>query len=291
VIATRGRSPYLAQAVRSALAQRPAEVLLVEDGPCELAESGLSGVRRLRLAPVGRSAARNAGVAAVETPFVSFLDDDDLALAGGLARLRASLEASPAAGLAFGRVHIVDAAGGELARWNELIDRRFRRLCERGADGGALLATHCPIYTSATMVRREAFLTTGGYDPQLDGYEDLDLYLRLARPAALAPCGGEPVAQYRLHGENTPSDRLYEGVLSVAAKHLPQARGATRRLLLEWRVQALWGLGHFRAARREAARSTIAEPLLLAHPRFARRLVTVALPAALLERRRRRIGS
>src|SRR5213078_223155 len=61
-------------------------------------------------------------------------------------------------------------------------------------------------------------------------YEDLDLYLRLARAGDLLPVDGEPVTTYRLHGANTPSPRLYEGALRVAEKHLPRtSRRAARR--------------------------------------------------------------
>ena len=96
------------------------------------------------------------------------------------------------------------------------------------------------------MVRRDSFLRVGGYDPELDAYEDLDLYVRLSRLGPLLPCFGEPVAAYRLHGANTPSPRLYEGALEVTAKHLPTARGRERRLLWDWRIDALWGLRRIR---------------------------------------------
>ena len=143
------------------------------------------------------------------------------------------------------------------------------------------------MYTSATLVRRDAFLAAGGYDPSFEAYEDLDLYLRLARAGRLVPVGGEPVAVYRLHGANTPSPRLYEGALAVAEKHLPDARGRARRLLLERRIDALWGLGRFAEARRAALQAAATKPLLLGHPRFAKRLASSALPQRALEARRR----
>ena len=153
-------------------------------------------------------------------------------------------------------------------------------------DAAQLLSAQTPIYTSATLVGRDAFLAVGGYDEALDAYEDLDLYLRLAQAGPLVPCPGGPVAVYRLHGENTPSDRLYEGLLAVAEKHLPASRGAVRRSLLARRVDALWGLGRFGRVRREAARAALAEPLLLGQPRFVRRLAGSLLPVRLLESRR-----
>jgi hypothetical protein len=193
------------------------------------------------------------------------LDDDDLVLPGRLAR---QAQALGDASLAFGRVQVVDGEGWPRADWNQLLERRFP---EGPVDAARLLSRQTPVYTSATLVRRAAFLAAGGYDPALDAYEDLDLYLRLGR---LVPTPGGPVAVYRLHGENTPSDRLYEGVLAVTAKHLPESRGSLRRALLARRIDALWGL---RRLRGEAARAALSEPLLLARPRFLRQLAGSAL--------------
>ena len=137
------------------------------------------------------------------------------------------------------------------------------------------------------MVRREAFLDAGGYDPRFDAYEDLDLYLRLSQRGGLVPCPGGPVALYRVHGANTDSDLLYANMLGVVGKHLPGARGRARRLLLERRVDALWGLGRFGAARHAAASAAARDPRLLADSRFLKRAAGSLLPSPLLRARRR----
>jgi glycosyltransferase involved in cell wall biosynthesis len=257
----------------------------VEDGTRKVDARSLGEARLLRIDAVGRSAARNAGVEAATTPFIAFLDDDDLVLPGRLQRQRDTLLATPSASLSFGRVRVVDRHERPLPDWNERLERRFRRVPESGVRFSGLLATRAPVYTSATMVRHASFVEAGGYDPRLEAHEDLDLYLRLSRLGPLVPCPGEPVAAYRLHGENTPSARLYEGALAVTAKHLPTARGREWRLLEERRVDALWGLGRFHEARREAARAAFADPLLLIRPVFAKRLLGAALPTRLLDTR------
>ena len=275
VIPTLGASPYLQEAVESALAERPAEVIVVANGGAEVE---LDRVRILRRDEPDRSAARNLGVEEARTPLVAFLDDDDAALPGRLERQRAALETAWWAPLAFGRVRVVDGDGCPQEDWNRLLDRRFSRLARTGAVSYEdVLAVQAPIYTSATMVRRDAFLAVGGFDSAFDANEDLDLYLRLARIGDLLPVDGEPVTTYRLHGANTPSPRLYDGTLRVAEKHLPRADGQARRLLLERRVDALWGLERFAEARRAALRALLEEPALLLHPRFARRLAGLAL--------------
>jgi glycosyltransferase involved in cell wall biosynthesis len=275
VIPTLGESPYLPEAVESALAEQPAEVIVVVNGGGEV---DVPGARVLRRDERGRSAARNLGVEAARTPFVAFLDDDDAALPGRLERQRAALEAAWWAPLAFGRIRVVDGDGKPRDDWNRLLDRRFARLAQaRAVSYEDVLAVQAPIYTSATMVRRDAFLAVGGFDPAFEAYEDLDLYLRLARSGDLLAVDGDPVTTYRLHGANTPSPRLYEGALRVAEKHLPRTSGRARRLLLERRVDALWGLGRAADARRAAMRALLEEAARLHHPRFARRLAATTL--------------
>ena len=275
VIPTLGTSPYLREAVESARAEQPAEVLVVVNGGAELE---VPGARVLRRDEPGRSEARNLGVEEARTPLVAFLDDDDRMLPGRLERQREVLDQAWWAPLAFGRVRVVDGDEKPRDDWNRLLDRRFAQLLRLGpVSYEDILAVQAPIYTSATMVRRDAFLAVGGFDAAFDAYEDLDLYLRLARLGELAPVAGDPVTVYRLHGANTPSSRLYEGALRVAEKHLPRTRGRARRLLLERRVDALWGLGRYGNARRAALRALLEDPALIVLPRFAKRLLGTAV--------------
>ncbi len=284
MIPAHGPGPFLAAAVASALAEKPAEVIVVEDGTDGVSEAELGGARLLRLPHVRRSRARNAGVEAAATPFVAFLDEDDLCLPGRLERQHDVLALGGE--LCFGRVRVVDDNGTPDREWNALLDERFARIGPEGASFESILAVPAPIYTSATMVRRDAFLAAGGFDPAFDANEDLDLYLRLSRRAPLRPCPGEPVSVYRLHGANTASDALYEAAVRLVDKHLAQTTGRSRGLLLERRADALWGLGRFRAARRTALRAAFESPSLVIQPRFARRLAALALPARALEARR-----
>jgi glycosyltransferase involved in cell wall biosynthesis len=284
VIPTHGRSPYLAEAVESV--QGADEILVVEDGTAEASERDLAGARLIRLPRGGRSRARNAGVEAAQTPLVAFVDADDVSLPDRLERQRAALKEAPEAALCFGLVTMVDEQLDPEPEPSRLIERRFARLANGPATFERILATHCPIYTSGTTVRRDAFLEAGGYDPRFDAYEDLDLYLRLSRRGGLVPTPGGPVTLYRLHEQNTPSDLLYANMLGIVAKHLPEARGRERRLLLERRVDALWGLGRFGRARRAAAAAFVRDPLLLADPRFVRRAAGSLLPTAFLRARR-----
>jgi GT2 family glycosyltransferase len=257
------------------------EVVVVEDGSGPLQPGELGRARVVRTTGVGRSRARNLGVEATSAPLVAFLDDDDVSLPGRLERQRDALDAHPEAVLCYGPLRPIDHEGERIAADAEFERARYAELRRRGS-GYASLLVDCPIYTSVTMVRRDAFLAVGGYDSEFDAYEDLDLYLRLALVGELHGLDGEPVAAHRRHAGNTPSPALYEGSLRLVEKHLPRARGETFGLLLERRVDALWGLGDFRGARREALRSLAGHASLLAHRRFRRRLAGSLLPAPAL---------
>ena len=82
VIPTYRRPAYLAEAVKSVLAQThpPAEVIVVCDGPGSSIPDELhrSPVRVIEQPHGGESVARNTGIAAAGSEWVCFLDDDDL---------------------------------------------------------------------------------------------------------------------------------------------------------------------------------------------------------------------
>ena len=285
VIPAHGPGPFLAEAVASALAEGPAEVLVVEDGTQGVDEADLGGARLLRLPHVRRSRARNAGVEAAATPFVAFLDEDDLCLPGRLERQRQALEHGGE--LCFGRVRVEEEDGTLDDEWNTILDARFAQLERAGASFEAILSVPAPIYTSATMVRRDAFLEVGGFDPAFDAHEDLDLYLRLSRASYCAHAPGSPspptACTTRTPRPTPCTRRPCDSPTSTCRRPQGRARG----LLLERRMDALWGLGRFKrgpahcAARRLRAAVTAREPALRPPARSA-----ALLPSRVLEARR-----
>jgi GT2 family glycosyltransferase len=215
VIPTRNRSAYLAEAIASVQAQRgaAAEIVVVDDAstddtPSVIARAG-SGVRTLRLDEHReRSAARNAGLALVEAPFVLFLDDDDRLADNALAALRAPLDDPSVVATVGGIVRVRDdeviKVGAHPARcvvrdvWPDVL------LGWVGTLGRSLLRT---------SVLREV----GAFDESISYGEDWEMWLRLARcgPVALVP---EQVLHYRVHeGQSQESDwRSAESVILAA---------------------------------------------------------------------------
>src|SRR5262249_28984427 len=87
----------------SPLIQSPRQIVVVDDDSHdhtgEVARQ--LGVTYVRVACHSAAGSRNAGLAACQTPYVSFLDDDDVWLPGNMERQLGCLEANRDAGLAY----------------------------------------------------------------------------------------------------------------------------------------------------------------------------------------------
>jgi len=186
---------YLAEAVESARTQ--AGVLVVDDGstdPATLAAlDALPGeVGVLRQDNAGVAAARNAGLARAQTPYVLCLDADDRIAAGAIEALRAPLERDASLGFAYGWMRFF----GDWDWTWELPPYDPYKLLYRHQIG------------LSALMRRELVESTGGFDASFAEFEDWELWLNaLARGFR-----GERVPvvalEYRKHGLNKQhSDR------------------------------------------------------------------------------------
>jgi len=220
-------APYIRQAVESALRQTLAslEVIVVDDGSTDGTVAQLSGLAdpRLRLIEqrhAGVCASRNTGVGLACAPYIGFLDGDDLWLPEKLGRHLAVLETRPEIDLTFSLSRVIDEAGVEL---------HYMPVHRGGVTGFRELLAESPIRNGSTVVlRREALLRAGPFDPALSPCEDCEMWLRVAR---LRPgnvyCVPEPLTLYRRRPGQLTSDRdlFWAGWLRVLEK--------TRRLAPE----------------------------------------------------------
>lgn len=194
VIATHRRPALLAEALASVAAQtfRDFETVVAEDGGTEetariVAASGAPGVRYVPFAFCGRPGpVRNEALRRVSSPFVAFLDDDDLWLPRRLEVHVAALEAVPEAGLVFGPVQrFGDAAG----TWPGDVPPRV--------DLARLLRGNC-VPLSSVLARREALERAGLFPDRAELAQDYELWLRVARSHVLVG-HPDPLVRYRVH--------------------------------------------------------------------------------------------
>ena len=167
------QGPYLEQALESIFEQNTATEVFVADGGStdnsvdilRKWEPRLSGWRSQR--DRGQSAAINECIASGSAPYVSWLNSDDILLAGCLNALVDALESNPACPAAYGRAwNLAQHTGKKTAVWVEPFD------VDR-------LAFRCIISQPATVIRRAAWEAVGGLDESLQMVMDYDLWWRL----------------------------------------------------------------------------------------------------------------
>lgn len=197
----------LLESVRSVQEDEPIEIVVVDDGS-QGAETRLAldevegtGARVLRLPQNGGVvAARMAGLATIDAPYVFPLDADDVLVPGTLGRLADRLDASPDAAASFGDYLEFGGVSENLRTVPSSIDPF--RIAFQNEFGAPLL-------------RRSALEELGGWlpgdgDPEDFGYEDWHVWMGIAERGWRGVHLGPGVVSYkrRLHGtRRLQSDR------------------------------------------------------------------------------------
>jgi glycosyltransferase involved in cell wall biosynthesis len=268
--------------VRSALAQEGVgvEVVVATDGEQEETRARLAAIGDARVRVVGarssgRSAARNAGIAAATSGLLAFLDDDDRLLPGGLLARREALARHAHAVLVYGLPVTMTEDGVEVPGSRRAASRG-RESCEDRLDEQMRGRS---VFPSTVLLRREVIARAGAFDEDLVTGEDWLFFLRAATlgPFVFLP---EPTVLYRRHAGQVRSDpaameaalpvwtsRWFDdpraGVLSARAR----ARLVGRHLA--WIARNHRRVGDGAAAARCLRAAVRLDPALLLHPRRA----------------------
>ncbi len=137
-------------------------------------------------APLGRSAAANAGLLAARGELLGFLDDDDCLLPNHVEALVTRLEAQPEAVAAYARVRAENGAGELLREFGRPFDAVDLHL-----------ENYLPIHS--VLFRRKVLEAGAHFDPRLDLCEDWDFWRQLALQGEFA-FRDEVTAIYRILG-------------------------------------------------------------------------------------------
>jgi glycosyltransferase involved in cell wall biosynthesis len=175
VIPCYNQARFLPEAIASLIAQTDPrwEAIIVDDGSSDetaaVAEALIAAhpdrqIRLIRQANQGLEAARNAGIALAQAPYIQPLDADDALMPMMFAEAGAIFDRMPTVGFVYGDVQLIGSEQGRVA--NRPFDpQRMRVSC--------LLHTMSPF-------RRTAWTQVGGYRmPRGHGYEDWDFWLSL----------------------------------------------------------------------------------------------------------------
>jgi glycosyltransferase involved in cell wall biosynthesis len=233
----------IAEALNSLLTQSWQDwvIVVVDDGSTDATAAIVHSyrdprIRLVRQANAGVSAARNAGIAAIEADALLFLDADDWLAPHALAALKAGLEAAPQAVAAVGPCARVRATGhaGETYRPN-LSGNVLERLLTTSlfANGGHLL------------IRRAAVDAAGPFRTDLVYGEDWEYWVRLA---LLGPFVAAR-ADYPICFIRERASGAYSRMASDPASYKPcmdaiQANPALPGLIPAKRRAKLWKFAH-----------------------------------------------
>jgi len=182
VIAFYNGSRWIERALESVQNQTmpPNEVIVVNDGSSEEELGFLVGLQQrfnfqiLNQENSGQSAARNLGVSKATSDYICLLDQDDYYLPKHNQILveNADFE-DPQFGFSYGDLWRSNEAGQILSHSSINV-----KIKHPHTSLNTLVGKNMFIVPSATLISRTAFLAVGGFDPELRGFEDDDLFLR-----------------------------------------------------------------------------------------------------------------
>ena len=261
---------FIERTLRSALRQTHSnlEVIVVDDGSTDktraIAEAAAMDdrVRIISVPNGGVAKARNIGIAEANGEFVAFLDADDLwhptKIELQLAAMsRRSGDYQPAAVYTLSRT--IDT--------EDRVTGSGRRVVLSGYSFARHLYAKPVGNGSSILVRREAAILAGGFDPTwaacgIGGCEDLDFELRIAAKYPITAIGLYLVG-YRQYPGNMSSNNLAMalGAISTVARHIelcPElpywAARAARAAISEYALGKLLGARHRGLLLQELAR-------------------------------------
>ena len=231
IVRTKDRPELLKKALKSIEAQtyRPIEVILVNDGGCDLDIEKLTGILRdvplnyIRLEKnIGRARAGNVGIENARGDYIGFLDDDDELYPEHVSILVSLLK----------QVNYKVAYTDSLMaykeynpRTSELVDIRKEMVFSQDFNYDYLIFENY-IPFMCLLFEREILINSGRFDGDLDIYEDWDLLIRIGEKHAFYHIK-QTTADYnqwdtelQIAQSNKNYDFIEQSYLKVLSKHI-----------------------------------------------------------------------
>ena len=253
VIPTYNRRDLVVQSVQSALDQSYGDVhcVVVDNGSTDGTAEAITAFKDPRVtlvmlgSPCGAAAARNAGLEVADgAPWVAFLDNDDIWAPTKLEHQLAALTAHPGAGWsATACVHV----GPDLrVRWAARLRPEPLLLPPNGTlvtrpEMLSLLTEdqQVPAGCSSALASLDLVRAAGGFNLDVPGCEDWDLWLRLAQESPLVYVD-LPLVAYRVwDGQTSANVRAQVRSATVMrARYFPESGPPSRDYKARWQQEA-----------------------------------------------------
>lgn len=203
---------YIRRAVEGVISQTllPIELIVVNDGSTDNSPSIIETleapfpIKLVHQENAGQSAARNHAARLAEGSILAFLDQDDFWYPNHLERLVAPFHGNLRLGWTYSEVDEIDKEGRliTLCLLSTLPTKHPKRSLID------LLGEDMLILPSASVVLKSAFETVNGFDEQLSGGEDDDLFMRLFLAGYAHAFLPEALSQWRVRYDSaTHSER------------------------------------------------------------------------------------
>jgi glycosyltransferase involved in cell wall biosynthesis/SAM-dependent methyltransferase len=221
---------YIEEALTSVLQQTvpPAEIIVVNDGSTDNGAGQViverlarnHTIRLLHKPNGGQSSARNLGVQESSSELIALLDQDDVWYDTHLEELVKPFQRRPARpiGWVYSNLDEINEQGALMNRsYVSTLSTKHPKRHIHDCIGNDMF-----VLPSAALISRRAFEAVGGFDEQLCGYEDDDLFLRIFRAGYDNIYLDMPLSKWR----------IYPGSASYSPR-MTRSRGIYTRKLLE----------------------------------------------------------
>jgi len=234
VIPTLNSGWSLAETIHSIVSQKDCtvRVIVVDSGSTDetLDVCKRWNVPTVYVPPGNMYRAINEGLKACDTPWLAYLNSDDLLYPRSFARL-ISLGGATRAGVVYGACDYVDSEGRFLHSLTPAYSHELLSLFRLGIPGFA---------QPAAIFRKTVFDALNGFDQSYTLNADFDFYWRaLIGGVPFACLTGSPVARFRLHRKqlsHTQSEVMRQQLRSMRTK-IGAAHASDYLRFLRWRVR------------------------------------------------------
>lgn len=208
---------YCQDALASVLTQTrlPDQVVIVDDGSTDDGPALLKAMAATAPDVIafqfvsqvnsGQSAARNLGASLAFGDLLALIDQDDAWHPRHLEVLTSPFAEDEELGWVFSDFDEIDSQGFVVTR--EFVGKHGA--FDRPRSLAALVGSDLMVLPSASVLRASAFKEVGGFDPELQGYEDDDLFVRFFRHGWSARCIPGSFTKYRTHTSGSSTSERF----------------------------------------------------------------------------------